>query len=114
MVMNISCKFKKASYNIFFVTAVIVKSLYTLRWQCNEAKYIVSSGYDKGHTITLRTYALLSNSPNKCEIPAPYSFSSKLLRQGQRSNQCHPMTLHIYTPMSLPNINFLHLTVSEI
>ena len=27
MVMNISCKFEKASYNIFFVRAVTVKSL---------------------------------------------------------------------------------------
>ena len=31
MVMNISCKFQKGSYNIFFVRAVTVKSLYTLR-----------------------------------------------------------------------------------
>ena len=31
MVMNISCKFEKATYNIFFVRAVMVKSLYTLR-----------------------------------------------------------------------------------
>ena len=40
MVMNISCKFEKASYNIFFfVRAVTVKSLYTLQRQqwCNEA-----------------------------------------------------------------------------
>ena len=37
MVINISCKLKKASYNIFFVTAVMVKSLYTLR---------LSSGYN--------------------------------------------------------------------
>ena len=29
MVMNVSCKFEKASYNIFFVTVVTVKSLYT-------------------------------------------------------------------------------------
>ena len=31
MAMNISYKFEKASYNIFFVRAVTVKSLYTLR-----------------------------------------------------------------------------------
>ena len=31
MAMNISCKFEKASYNTFFVRAVTVKSLYTLR-----------------------------------------------------------------------------------
>ena len=44
MVMNISCKFEKASYNIFFVRAVTVKSLYTLRRRRNEAKSIVSTG----------------------------------------------------------------------
>ena len=37
MVINISCKLEKASYNIFFVRAVMVKSLYTLR---------LSSGYN--------------------------------------------------------------------
>ena len=43
MAMNISCKFEKASYNIFFVRAVMVKSLYTLRRR-NEVKSIVSTG----------------------------------------------------------------------
>ena len=31
MVINISCKIEKASYNIFFDRAVMVKSLYTLQ-----------------------------------------------------------------------------------
>ena len=31
MVINISCKLEKASYNIFSVRSVMVKSLYTLR-----------------------------------------------------------------------------------
>ena len=47
MAMNISCKFEKASYNIFFVRAVTVKSLYTLRrrWRRrNKVKSIVSTG----------------------------------------------------------------------
>ena len=44
MVMNISCKFDKASYNIFFVRAVMVKSLYTLQRRRNKAKSIVSTG----------------------------------------------------------------------
>ena len=46
MVMNISCKFEKASYNIFFVRVVTVKSLYTqrLRHRRNEVKSIVSTG----------------------------------------------------------------------
>ena len=38
MAMNISCKFEKASYNIFFVRAVTVKSLYTLQRRRNEVK----------------------------------------------------------------------------
>ena len=37
MGINISCKLEKANYNIFFVRAVMVKSLYTLR---------LSSGYN--------------------------------------------------------------------
>ena len=45
MVMNISCKSEKASYNIFFIRAVTVKSLYTLRrWRRNKAKSIVFTG----------------------------------------------------------------------
>ena len=47
MAMNISCKFEKANYNIFFVRAVMVKSLYTLRRRRrrrNEVKSIVSTG----------------------------------------------------------------------
>ena len=37
MVINIFCKLEKASYNIFFIRAVMVKYLYTLR---------LSSGYN--------------------------------------------------------------------
>ena len=47
MAMNISCKFEKASYNIFFVRAVTVTYLYTLRRRQrrrNEVKSIVSTG----------------------------------------------------------------------
>ena len=44
MAMNISCKIEKASYNIFFVRAITVKSLYTLRRRRrNEVKSIVST-----------------------------------------------------------------------
>ena len=49
MVMNISCKFEKASYNIFFVRALTVKSLYTLPRRRNAAKSIVSTGYNQGN-----------------------------------------------------------------
>ena len=46
MAMNISRKFEAASYNIFVVRAVTVKSLYTLRRRRrrNEVKSIVSTG----------------------------------------------------------------------
>ena len=44
MVINISCKFEKDSCNIFYVRAVTVKSLFTLR-RCNKAKSIVSTGW---------------------------------------------------------------------
>ena len=67
----------------------------------------------------------LTNVPAKYQLPIPYGcrdiartrFSnSRSLRQGQRSNQGQTMTLHTYNPqqMSLPSMNFLHLTVSEI
>ena len=67
----------------------------------------------------------LTNVPAKYQLPTPYGcrdiartrFSnSRSLRQGQKSNQGQTMTLHTYTPqpMSLPSMNFLHLTVSEI
>ena len=49
----------------------------------------------------------LTNVPTEHQLPTPYSFRdiaqtrfyrSRSLRQGQRSNQGHPMTLHTYTP----------------
>ena len=53
MVMNISCKFEKASYNIFLVRAVTVKSLYTLRRRRrNKVKSIVSTGCYPVDTMT--------------------------------------------------------------
>ena len=77
------------------------------------------SHHDVGHLHPL------TNVPTKYQLPTPYSFrdiartrfsNSRSLQQGQRSNQGQTMTLHTYTfqPMSLPSINFLHLTVSEI
>ena len=68
MAMNISCKFEKASYNIFFVRAVTVKSLYTLRWRRrNEVKSIVSTGRYSVDTI------LMSLSRNRRYISWFYS-----------------------------------------
>ena len=49
----------------------------------------------------------LANVPTKYQLPTPYHFQdiaqtrfyrSRSLRQGQRSNQGHTMTLHTYTP----------------
>ena len=67
----------------------------------------------------------LSNVPTEYQLPTPYGFRdiaqtrfyrSSSLKQGQRSTQGHTMALQNYNhqPMSLPSINFLPLTVSEI
>ena len=50
------------------------------------------------------------------DIPRTRFSNSRSLRQGQRSNQGQTMPMHTYTPqpMSLPSMNFLHLTVPEI
>ena len=49
----------------------------------------------------------LTNVPTKYQLPTPYGFrdiaqtifySSRSLRQGQRSNQGNTMPLHTYTP----------------
>ena len=63
MVMNISCKFEKASYNIFFVIAVTVKSLYTLRRRRrrNEVQSIVSTGC---YPVDTKTYVSLNDNTN--------------------------------------------------
>ena len=64
----------------------------------------------------------LTNVPSKYQLPTPHSFQdiaqtrfyrSRSLRKGQRSNPGQTMPLHTYTPqpMSIPSINFLHLTV---
>ena len=68
---------------------------------------------------------LQTNVPTKYQLPTPYGFwdraqtifyRSRSLQPGQRLNQGHTMALHTYNPqpMSLPSINFLHLTVPEI
>ena len=81
-----------------------------------------------GHTIMLYDVAHLhplTNVPTKYQLHTPAGFRdiartrfyrSRSLRQGQRSNQGHTMTLHTYTPptMYLQSTNFLNLTVSEI
>ena len=51
----------------------------------------------------------LTNIPTKYQLPTPYSFQdivrtrfyrSRSLRQGQRLNQGHTMTLHTYNPLT--------------
>ena len=53
----------------------------------------------------------LTNIPTKYQLATPYNFQdiaqtifyrSRSLRQGQRSNQGHTMTLHTYTPNQCP------------
>ena len=56
--------------------------------------------------------------PSKYQRPITRTrfYRSRSLRQGQRPNQGHTMTLHTYNPQPMPppSINFLHLKVSEI
>ena len=84
-----------------------------------RSKVISRSHHDDAHL------QILANVPTKYQVPAPYSFRdiartrfyrSRSLQQDQKSNQGHTMTLDTYNPqpMSLPGMNFLHLTASEI
>ena len=72
MTMNISCKFEKASYNIFFVRALTVKSLYTLRRRRrrNEVKSIVSTGCYPVDT-NMQFTCKLHNNLNEFSFLAP-------------------------------------------
>ena len=65
MAMNISCKFEKASYNIFLVRAVTVKSLYTLRRRRrrrNEVKSIVSIGCYPVDTMNVNEWLMMTKT----------------------------------------------------
>ena len=66
-----------------------------------------------------------TNVPTKYQLPIPYGFQDiagsrycrlRSLPLGQRINQGHTMAWHPSNPqpVSLPSINFLHLTVSKI
>ena len=61
---------------------------------------------NQGHTDVLHLHTLV-NVPTQYQLPTPYGFRdiprtrfyrSRSLRQGQRLNQGHAMTLHTYTP----------------
>ena len=65
MAMNISCKFEKASYNIFLVRAVTVKSLYTLRRRRrrrNEVRSIVSTGCYPVDTMNVNEWLMMTKT----------------------------------------------------
>ena len=59
--------------------------------------------------MTLYTYNPLTNVPTKYQLPTLYSiqdmgqtrfYRSRLIWQGQRSNQGHTMMLHTYNPLT--------------
>ena len=77
------------------------------------------SHHDAAHLqppTNILTKHQLSTTYGFRDIPWTRFCRSRSLRQGQRSNQGHTMTLHTYTaqPISLPSINFLHIMVSDI
>ena len=65
MVINISCKLEKVSYNILFVRAVMMKSLYTLQ---------LSSGYNdilNSENLKVAFYCVnISYLVDRCICPA--------------------------------------------
>ena len=83
MVMNISCKFEKASYNIFFVRAVTVKSVYTLWRQRNKAKSIASTGCYPVDTMNAYVWCWSKICGSLDEIPSVTmgSCKSKILNK---------------------------------
>ena len=82
MVMNISCKFEKASYNIIFVTAVAVKSLYTLRWRRrNKGKSIVSTG-----CYPVDTTSNQCNEQALCQLTVCFEFQSRSERRKEHKS----------------------------
>ena len=106
------------SYNLRFPRYSPDKSL-QVKITTARSKVKSRSHHDVAHLQPL------TNVPTKYQLPTPYSFrdiaqtrfySSRSLRQAQRSNHGHTMRLYTYTPLpvSLPSINFLHPTVSEI
>ena len=71
-----------------------------LQWEVAKVKQLMT------FNMTL-TVLNLANVPTQYQLPTPYGFRdiprtrfyrSRSLRQGQRSNQGHVMTLHTYTP----------------
>ena len=98
------------------------------KWLCQDFQTQCHCDKAEGQvklTPSCCTPITLTNVPTKYQFSTPYSFRdiaqtifyrSRSLQLGQRSNQGHTITLHTYTsqPMSIPSLNFLHLTVSSI
>ena len=95
--------------------------IFKLRVTAIKSKVKSRSHHDDAHLQPL----YINNVPTKCQVPIHYSFQdiawtrfyrTSSLWQYQRSNKGQTITLHTSNlqPMSLPSINFLHLTVSEI
>ena len=85
-----------------------------LQWEVAKVKTLMNSNI----TLTmLNLYQKISKGATT-KIKVKRYKSDKIVSdmQDQRSNPGHTMTLHIYNPqpMSLPNVNFLHLMVFEI
>ena len=94
MVMNISCKFEKASYNIFFVRAVTVESLYTLRRRRrNEVKFLVSTGCYPVDTI-INFYKLIPYPMDHQGPPIqPRYLPTRALHKIRQQKRCYDVTL---------------------
>ena len=88
---------------------------------------IIVQGHYTRLKVKTRSHQDTPTSPNKYpyQVSTSYTFGdiagtrlyrSRSLQQGQKSSQGHIMMMHIDKPqlMSLPNINFIHLMVSEI
>ena len=87
-------------------------------WQVNTLWQ--SQGETSHHDAHLHS---LTNVPTKCQPSTPYriqesgqDFKLMVNMTRSKSNQDHTMMFHTYNPksLSLPSINLLHITVSEI
>ena len=87
-----------------------------------KAKVTTTTRSNESHTMMLHTYI-----PNQCTYSVYISYTLRFQRYSldnalkvkvtaARSTQGHTMMLHTHypQPMSLPSIDFLHLTVCEI
>ena len=80
IVMNISCKFEKVSYNIFFVSAVTVKSLHRVLHRPIYAVNGTILSHFSRTKVTLKTIAKVNKvdagTPSCTQPPKPFSIVS--------------------------------------